>query len=131
MTTKQRQYFLARGQHNVRGHSLISRLISMSRLLTALRLISRLISMSRLLTALRLISRLISMSRLLTDVANLASYTEPRTAPRIWMLCISLDATRSSAIVGKPPAITDGSLQTVSNRKTAFLSQFNSVIPTL
>ena len=60
------------------------------------------------------------MSRLLTDVANLAGYDEPVTAPngigyfayrtRICRAVAKLDAPRSSATVGKPPAITDSSL---------------------
>ena len=60
------------------------------------------------------------MSRLLTDVVDLAGYHEPVTAPknldtlhigsRICRAVAKLDAPRSSATVGRPPAITDSSL---------------------
>ena len=62
------------------------------------------------------------MSGLLTDVTDLAGYAEPGTAPkyldtlhiaREYSICRDLakfDAPRSSATVGKPPAITDSTL---------------------
>ena len=59
------------------------------------------------------------MSRLLTDAADLAGYAEPVTAQmvldiayrsRICRAAAKLGAPRSSASVGKPPAITDSSL---------------------
>ena len=62
------------------------------------------------------------MSRLLTDDADLTGYAEPGTASKdldtlhiareyACRAVAKLDAPRSSATVGKPPAITDNSLE--------------------